>query len=98
MWNQLGSEGADLDFYIRSPRLNSRPAVILLIRTYAFFNRNASVLSFLIACLCGLIAYQLYVTTSQMECAYHNIVMSRPPLISNLVLPFVKPPGMKIPF
>ncbi|KAA1467941.1 hypothetical protein DENSPDRAFT_833119 [Dentipellis sp. KUC8613] len=39
---------------------------VLLIRTYAFFNRNNYLLAFLLTCLCGLIAYQLYVDTSQM--------------------------------
>ncbi|THV07496.1 hypothetical protein K435DRAFT_959579 [Dendrothele bispora CBS 962.96] len=39
---------------------------VLLIRTYAFFNRNIHVLVFLIACISGVVAYQLYVDTSQM--------------------------------
>ncbi|KAF5368327.1 hypothetical protein D9758_002220 [Tetrapyrgos nigripes] len=39
---------------------------VLLIRTYAFFNRNVYVLAFLISCISGVIAYQLYVDTSQM--------------------------------
>ena len=40
--------------------------IILLIRTYAFFNRNIYVLTILVSGLAGLIAYQLYVATSQM--------------------------------
>jgi hypothetical protein len=42
--------------------------VILLIRTYAFFDRNLYVLLFLISALVGVAAYQLYVATSQMLC------------------------------
>ena len=43
---------------------------ILLIRTYAFFNRNIYVLVMLVSALAGVVAYQLYVATSQMlrEC------------------------------
>lgn len=41
---------------------------ILLIRTYAFFNRNNYVLAVLVTALCGLISYQLYVASSQMLC------------------------------
>ena len=40
--------------------------VILLIRTYAFFNRNIYILVFLVSALAGVVAYQLYVATSQM--------------------------------
>ncbi|KAI0078865.1 hypothetical protein K474DRAFT_1659786 [Panus rudis PR-1116 ss-1] len=40
--------------------------IILLIRTYAFFNRNIYILSLLVAALAGVVAYQLYVDTSQM--------------------------------
>ena len=39
---------------------------ILLIRTYAFFNRNIYILILLVAALAGVVAYQLYVDTSQM--------------------------------
>ncbi|KAL0581040.1 hypothetical protein V5O48_000933 [Marasmius crinis-equi] len=39
---------------------------VLLIRTYAFFNRNIYVLCFLISALSGVVAYQLYVDTTQM--------------------------------
>jgi hypothetical protein len=40
--------------------------VILLIRTYAFFNRSSYILVFLVSALAGMLAYQLYVATSQM--------------------------------
>ena len=40
---------------------------ILLIRTYAFFNRNIYVLVLLVSALSGIVAYQLYVATSQMD-------------------------------
>ncbi|KIK70668.1 hypothetical protein GYMLUDRAFT_150251 [Collybiopsis luxurians FD-317 M1] len=39
---------------------------VLLIRTYAFFNRNIYVLWFLLAAIGGVVAYQLYVDTTQM--------------------------------
>ncbi|KAJ7459091.1 hypothetical protein B0H11DRAFT_2060397 [Mycena galericulata] len=39
---------------------------VLLIRTYAFFNRNIYVLWFLLCAMSGVVAYQLYVDTSQM--------------------------------
>ncbi|KAL7285619.1 hypothetical protein ACG7TL_000723 [Trametes sanguinea] len=39
---------------------------ILLIRTFAFFNRNIFVLVFLVAALAGVVAYQLFVATSEM--------------------------------
>jgi len=61
--------------------------VVLLIRTYAFFNRNVHLLSFLIACLIGLIVYQLYVTTSQMEL----LPFVKPPYTQGPCLPVSKP-------
>jgi hypothetical protein len=39
---------------------------VLLIRTYAFFNRNVYILVGLVCALAGVVAYQLYVDTSQM--------------------------------
>ncbi|KIK07231.1 hypothetical protein K443DRAFT_129234 [Laccaria amethystina LaAM-08-1] len=39
---------------------------VLLIRTYAFFSRNVYVLCFLLSALSGVVAYQLYVDTTQM--------------------------------
>ncbi|KAF4604909.1 hypothetical protein EYR40_003692 [Pleurotus pulmonarius] len=39
---------------------------VLLIRTYAFFNRNIFVLWFLICSMAGVVAYQLYVDSTQM--------------------------------
>jgi hypothetical protein len=39
---------------------------VLLIRTYAFFSRNIYVLWFLLTALSGVVAYQLYVDTTQM--------------------------------
>jgi hypothetical protein len=41
------------------------PAV-LLIRTYAFFNRNNYLLAALICALAGVVGYQLFVDTSEM--------------------------------
>ncbi|KAI0688136.1 hypothetical protein BC835DRAFT_333933 [Cytidiella melzeri] len=40
--------------------------VILVIRTYAFFNRNNYILTLLVVALAGVVAYQLYVDTSEM--------------------------------
>lgn len=44
--------------------------IILLIRTYAFFNRNVYILVVLVAALAGVVSYQLFVDTSEMlrEC------------------------------
>lgn len=39
---------------------------ILLIRTYAFFNRNIYILAMLVSALAGVVAYQLFVATSEM--------------------------------
>ena len=47
------------------------PLAILLIRTYAFFNRNTYILIFLITSMAGVAAYQLYVDTTQMLCMLH---------------------------
>ena len=47
------------------------PLAILLIRTYAFFNRNTYILIFLITSMAGVAAYQLYVDTTQMLCTLH---------------------------
>ena len=49
----------------RRLEIHNRVAV-LLIRTYAFFNRNKLVLAGLLCALGGMVAYQLYVDTSQM--------------------------------
>ncbi|KAI0682385.1 hypothetical protein BC835DRAFT_1400443 [Cytidiella melzeri] len=37
--------------------------VILVVRTYAFFNRNNYILTLLVVALAGVVAYQLYVDT-----------------------------------
>lgn len=42
-------------------------SAVLLIRTYAFFNRNVYILWFLLSALSGVVAYQLYVDTTQMQ-------------------------------
>ncbi|KAF8808162.1 hypothetical protein BYT27DRAFT_7099218 [Phlegmacium glaucopus] len=55
MWNQVGSEcSAEVI------------SAVLLIRTYAFFSRNIYILWFLVSALSGVVAYQLYVDTTQM--------------------------------
>jgi hypothetical protein len=53
-------------------------AAVLLIRTYAFFNRNAYILWFLVSALSGVVAYQLYVDATQMLCQLQsNFVQKR---------------------
>jgi hypothetical protein len=72
MWNQVGSECE------RPLGLQCFPTLIifahtlavLLIRTYAFFNRNVYVLWFLLSAISGVVAYQLYVDTTQMLCTF----------------------------
>src|SRR6266576_1332245 len=67
MWNQVGSECPSLSALYTVPALsNSIRVAVLLIRTYAFFNRNKLVLAGLLCALGGMVAYQLYVDTSQM--------------------------------
>ena len=43
---------------------------ILLIRTYAFFNRNIYILALLVSALGGVVAYQLFVAISRMDRKY----------------------------
>lgn len=71
MWNQVGSECMRSLPAPRSLRSSFHTAV-LLIRTYAFFSRNIYVLWFLLTALSGVVAYQLYVDTTQMlrECYF----------------------------
>ena len=49
---------------------------VLLIRTYAFFSRNVYVLWFLLSALSGMVAYQLYVDTTQMLRSFRSLVPS----------------------
>ncbi|KAJ7109882.1 hypothetical protein C8R44DRAFT_842378 [Mycena epipterygia] len=67
LWNQVGSEClfASLFSFILTTYTFASTAV-LLIRTYAFFNRNVYVLWFLLSAISGVVAYQLYVDTTQM--------------------------------
>ena len=67
MWNQVGSE-SELFLLNSYNMLILVDAAVLLIRTYAFFSRNIYVLWFLVAALSGVVAYQLYVDTTQMLC------------------------------
>ncbi|KAF5385071.1 hypothetical protein D9615_001257 [Tricholomella constricta] len=60
---------------------------VLLIRTYAFFNRNVYILLFLLSALSGVIAYQLYVDTTQMLL----LPFAKPPFDSGPCLPMSKP-------
>ena len=41
-------------------------SAVLLIRTYAFFNRNNYLLATLLCALAGVVGYQLFVDTSEM--------------------------------
>ncbi|KAF9074854.1 hypothetical protein BDP27DRAFT_1286950 [Rhodocollybia butyracea] len=60
---------------------------VLLIRTYAFFNRNIYVLWFLLAAIGGVVAYQLYVDTTQMLL----LPFVKPPFESGPCFPMSKP-------
>ncbi|KAH9486229.1 hypothetical protein JR316_0000293 [Psilocybe cubensis] len=60
---------------------------VLLIRTYAFFSRNAVVLWFLVSALGGVVAYQLYVDTTQMLL----LPFFKPPFDSGPCFPMSKP-------
>ncbi|KZT30879.1 hypothetical protein NEOLEDRAFT_1126534 [Neolentinus lepideus HHB14362 ss-1] len=60
---------------------------VLLIRTYAFFNRNNYLLMFLVCCLSGVVAYQLYVDTSQMLV----LPFVKPPFTMGPCFPMSKP-------
>ncbi|TFK41812.1 hypothetical protein BDQ12DRAFT_340409 [Crucibulum laeve] len=60
---------------------------VLLIRTYAFFSRNAFVLWFLVSALSGVVAYQLYVDTTQMLL----LPFVRPPFENGPCFPMSKP-------
>jgi hypothetical protein len=66
MWNQVGSECKPA--WLPGCSILTPPLVVLLIRTYAFFSRNVYVLMFLLSALSGVVAYQLYVDTTQMLC------------------------------
>jgi hypothetical protein len=95
MWNQVGSECEPSSTsrwfsLLQFPRIHS---AVLLIRTYAFFNRNIYVLWFLISAISGVVAYQLYVDTTQMLCKFHEkLRCSRIDARLNKVLPFARPP------
>lgn len=60
---------------------------VLLIRTYAFFNRNNYLLVFLVCALAGVVAYQLYVDTSQMLV----LPFVKPPFTIGPCFPMSKP-------
>jgi hypothetical protein len=94
MWNQVGSEcepSLTLQWF---PALTVfAHTAVLLIRTYAFFNRNIYVLWFLISAISGVVAYQLYVDTTQMLCKSHERLRCYCTDTSlNEVLPFARPP------
>ncbi|KAG2022913.1 hypothetical protein CC2G_000629 [Coprinopsis cinerea AmutBmut pab1-1] len=60
---------------------------VLLIRTYAFFSRNVYVLWFLLSALSGVVAYQLYVDTTQMLL----LPFFKPPFEKGPCFPMSKP-------
>lgn len=60
---------------------------VLLIRTYAFFNRNKHVLWFLLSALSGVVTYQLYVDAAQMDL----LPFFRPPFEYGPCFPMSKP-------
>ncbi|KAI0756567.1 hypothetical protein C8Q80DRAFT_1264608 [Daedaleopsis nitida] len=59
---------------------------VLLIRTYAFFNRNIYILVLLVSALAGVVSYQLYVATSQML-----LLPFIPPNVEGPCFPMSKP-------
>lgn len=65
--------------------------VILVIRTYAFFNRNNYILAMLVTALAGIIAYQLYVDTSQMlrKCPSPFAYVQASHYVPSAALPFL---------
>ncbi|KAJ3721753.1 hypothetical protein C8R42DRAFT_702822 [Lentinula raphanica] len=60
---------------------------VLLIRTYAFFNRNKYILWFLLAAIGGVVAYQLYVDATQMLL----LPFVKPPFTNGPCFPMSKP-------
>jgi Family of unknown function (DUF6533) len=93
MWNQVGSECQFCSPSWLIPALiSSIYSAVLLIRTYAFFNRNVYVLLFLISAIGGVVSYQLYVDSSQMLRSYWLLFQRFPRSLWSLVLPFVNPP------
>ncbi|KAJ7724265.1 hypothetical protein B0H16DRAFT_1786271 [Mycena metata] len=60
---------------------------VLLIRTYAFSNRNVYILWFLICAISGVVAYQLYVDTTQMDL----LPFVKPPFDRGPCFPMSKP-------
>lgn len=68
MWNQVGSECPSFLTVLPFPHIDFGPYMpaVLLIRTYAFFNRNNYLLAALVCALAGVVGYQLFVDTSEM--------------------------------
>lgn len=68
MWNQVGSECKQTSTVLLTHLsiVFTHTLAVLLIRTYAFFNRNVYVLWFLLSAISGVVAYQLYVDATQM--------------------------------
>jgi len=100
MWNQVGSECAYCTRRSLGLYLCLADIAVLLIRTYAFFNRNIYILWFLISAIAGVVTYQLYVDTSQMLRSCSSLRSYRYPIMINriAVLPFVKPPFVRFGF
>lgn len=65
MWNQVGSE-CTFHLSLSGALFSTHILAVLLIRTYAFFNRNVYILWMLVCAIGGVVAYQLYVDTTQM--------------------------------
>ena len=102
MWNQVGSECMRWTLAKWQAENNSfyghtcNPLAVLLIRTYAFFNRSLAVLVFLICALGGVVAYQLYVDTSQMEGESPSFQVTKMLRNCLLVLRFIKPTAVGV--
>lgn len=66
---------------------------ILLIRTYAFFNRNNYVLALLVSALGGVVAYQLFVDISRMDRRYRLLSSQVSPVTLNILVLHFPPPA-----
>ena len=67
MWNQAGAEGKPHSTARSEWSLTRRDIAVLVIRTYAFFNRNGFVLLMLLVMMSAMISYQLWVAVQAMD-------------------------------
>lgn len=70
MWNQAGAEGIVAGHAVRGSFTLIARTAILLVRTYAYYNRNKHVLALLCCMLSTVLAYQLWVDIKKMLRTY----------------------------